>query len=227
MIQNIFKRVEQKYLLTKTQYQNIQNIINEHFEKDIYYQSNIYNLYLDNINNDMIINSIEKPPYKDKIRLRSYNEPKKNDGIFLEVKKKYKGTVYKRRLSLTLQEWYDYYNKDILPTHDQQIMKEIDYEIKYFNLKPYIFIAYDRLSYYSKDDENFRITFDTNLRSRKENLKLKDTKENIQYFDKEMYIMEAKSLYGLPLWFTNELTKNGIYPQSFSKVGSIYAKERN
>ncbi len=224
---NIFKRVEQKYILTKSQYLSLQDIVNEHFKKDIYYQSNIYNLYFDNTNNDMVINSIEKPPYKDKIRLRSYNEPKQSDQVFLEVKKKFEGTVYKRRLSLTLQEWEDYHNKNILPTHDLQIMKEIDYEIKFFNLKPTFFVAYDRLSYYSKDDENFRITFDTNLRSRSTDLKLKDTKENKPFFDEEIYIMETKSLYGLPLWFTEELAKYKIYPSSFSKVGNIYEKERN
>lgn len=223
---NIFKRIEQKYLLTKEQYFSLQPLLEKYFEKDQYYESKIYNLYFDNSNNDIIVNSIEKPPYKDKIRLRSYKEVKNNDEVFLEVKKKYNGTVYKRRVCLTLKEWNNYYKKNKMPNHDIQIMKEIDYEIKFFNLKPSYFVAYDRLSYYSKDDENFRITFDTNLRSRQTNLKLKDTKENILYFDDEFYIMEAKSLYGLPLWFTRCLTDNGIYPRSFSKVGNIYTKER-
>ena len=90
---NIFQRVEQKYLLTKEQFLALQNVLDTYFEKDKYYKSNIYNLYFDNTNNDIIINSIEKPPYKHKIRLRSYKEPTKNDEIFLEIKKKYKGTV--------------------------------------------------------------------------------------------------------------------------------------
>ena len=222
---NIFKRIEQKYLLTKAHYLALQDILNDYFEKDDYYQSSIYNLYFDNKNNDIIINSIEKPPYKDKIRLRSYLEPKRNDPVFLEIKKKYDGTVYKRRVCLTLEEWNNYYKKNIFPNHDFQIMKEIDYEIKYFKLKPSFFVAYDRLSYYAKDDENFRITFDNNLRSRKTDLRLKDTKENKHFFDDEYYIMETKSLYGLPLWFTKELVKNGIYPRSFSKLGNIYTKE--
>ena len=225
MIKNVFQRIEQKYLLTKQQYLNLQNIINKYFEKDNYYQSKIYNLYFDNNNNDIIINSLEKPIYKSKIRLRSYKEIKKDSEVFLEIKKKYNGIVYKRRLSLTYQEWNNYYTKNIFPNHDTQIMKEIDYEIKSFNLKPTIFVAYDRLSYYCKDDKNFRITFDTNLRSRSTNLKLKDSKENKDYFNEEIYIMEAKTIYGLPLWFTNLLTKNNVYPCSFSKVGNIYANE--
>ena len=116
--------------------------------------------------------------------------------------------------------------KNIFPLDNKQIMREIDYYIKYYKLKPYIFVGYDRLSYYLKEDKNFRITFDTNLRSRTNNLKLKDSKDNKMYFDSNMYIMEIKSLYGLPLWFTNVLSSNEIFPTSFSKVGNIYKKER-
>lgn len=221
-----FKRFEQKYLLTEEQFLSLTNVLNEYFEKDKYYNSKIYNIYFDNDNYDIIINSIEKPKYKDKIRLRSYKEPKSNDIVFLEIKQKYKGIVYKRRISLTLKQFNNYVNKDILPYKDNQIMKELNYYIKYYHLHPSIFVAYDRLAYYCREDENFRVTFDTNLRSRTVNLKLKDTKDNKLYFDKKRHIMEVKCLYGLPLWFTKILSENRIYPISFSKVGSIYKKER-
>jgi len=226
LIQNIFKRVEQKYLLTEEQFQLLQDTLNEYFEKDKYYKTTIYNIYFDNDNNDIIINSIEKPMYKEKIRLRSYGEVKSNDTVFFEMKQKYKGVVYKRRINLTLKEYNKYMKKNTFPKENIQIMKEIDYYIKYYNLHPSIFVGYDRLSYYSKADPNLRITFDANLRSRRTNLKLKDTKENKLYFDTTKYIMEVKSLYGLPLWFTKVLSKHKIYPTSFSKVGSIYKKER-
>ena len=221
-----FKRVEQKYLLTQEQFLSLKNLLEEYFEKDKYYECKIYNLYFDNDNNDMIINSIEKPQYKDKIRVRSYLEPKLTDNVFLEIKQKYKGVVYKRRVSMTLKDFNDYMKKGILPDSNNQIMKELDYYINYYKLHPKVFVAYDRLSYYSKEDVNFRITFDTNLRSRIVNLKLKDTKENKLYFNDKIYVMEVKSLYSLPLWFTNALSQNKIFPRSFSKVGSIYKKER-
>lgn len=200
--------------------------MDEYFEKDKFYKTTIYNIYFDNDNNDLIINSIEKPMYKEKIRLRSYGIPNINSVVFFEMKQKYKGIVYKRRVDLTLKEYLKYMKRNIFPSDNVQIMREIDYYIKYYNLKPYIFVGYDRLSYYLKEDKNFRITFDTNLRSRTSDLKLKDSKENKMYFECNMYIMEIKSLYGLPLWFTNVLSKNGIFPTSFSKVGNIYKKER-
>lgn len=226
MVQNVFKRVEQKYLLTEAQFKLLETTLNNHFEKDKYYKTTIYNIYFDNDNNDIIINSIEKPTYKEKVRLRSYGEVKSNDTVFLELKQKYKGVVYKRRANLLLKEYNKYMKKGILPKSNTQIMKEIDYYINYYNLHPSIFVGYDRLSYYSKEDNNLRITFDTNLRSRKVNLKLKDTKDNELFFEEKIYIMEVKSLYGLPLWFTKVLSQNKIYPKSFSKVGSIYKKER-
>lgn len=227
MAQNIFKRVEQKYLLNEKQYLAIKKALKENFQKDKYFESKIYNLYFDNDNDDMMANSLDKPIYKAKIRIRSYQEVKKhNDIVFLEIKKKYKGIVYKRRITLTYKEYQDYINENKLPTHDIQIMKEIDYEIKQYNLKPKIFVAYDRQSYYSKTDTNFRITIDENLRSRFNELSLKDSKKNKIFFQEKTYIMELKSQYGLPLWFTKILSENNIYKKSFSKVGSIYTKEK-
>ena len=104
-------------------------------------------------------------------------------------------------------------------------MREIDYFIKYYKLVPKIFIAYDRLSYKAKE-EDLRITFDFNLRSRRNNLKLEDGDKADKFFDEDYIIMEIKTLGSLPLWFTHILSELKIYPSSFSKYGNIYKKER-
>ena len=226
MGQCVFKRLEQKYILSKKQYELLQDMIVSRFNKDKYYESKIYNIYFDNDNNDLIINSIEKPIYKEKIRLRSYGTSKnKDDIVYLEMKQKYKSMVYKRRVMMTLGEYNKYINKGIIPVKDGQIMKEIDYYINYYNVHPYMYLSYDRLSYYSKEDVNFRLTFDKNLRSRKDNLRLYDDKSDKLYFEDEVYIMEVKSMNNLPIWFVDVMSKNKIYPCSFSKIGSIYKKD--
>ena len=223
---SVFKRVEQKYILSKEQYELLQDMVLEKFNKDKYYESKIYNLYFDDENNDIIINSIEKPIYKEKIRLRSYGEVNSDkDIVYLEMKQKYKSVVYKRRVMMTFLEYSNYIDKGIIPKKDGQIMKEIDYYINYYKLKPYVFVAYDRLSYYSKDDINFRMTFDTNLRYRLDDLSLCDKKEDKQYFKDEVYIMEVKCMDSLPKWFVDVMSLNKIYPGSFSKVGQIYMKD--
>lgn len=225
MQENIFKRVEEKYLLNKKQYNLLFKKINNYLEKDEYYQTTICNIYFDNKNNDLIINSLEKPIFKHKVRLRSYNTPKLNDYVYLETKFKYKNTVGKRRIKLKLKDFNKYINKNQFDQNNQ-IMKEIDYLFKLYNLKPSYYIAYDRKSYKGKENKNLRITIDTNLRSRKDNLSLEYGDKGKNYFDQKTYIMEIKTLDSMPLWLVKTLSELKIYPVSFSKYGSIYKKDK-
>ena len=219
---NIFRRVEKKYLLTKEEKDNLFNLIWPYIEEDKYFKSIISNIYFDTVDNDLIINSIDKPIFKEKLRLRSYTVPVDMDSeVFLEIKRKFKGVVGKRRVSLKLKDFYDFYdNRDY---EKSQIFEEIRYAFDYYGLVPKIFVGYDRVSYKGKDDEGLRITFDSNLRSRFDNLRLEyeDTGDN--YFDCDMYIMEIKTLGAMPFWLVDSLSKLKIYPISFSKVGRIYS----
>ena len=108
MYENIFKRVEQKYVLTEQEYKLLFKKINKHLKKDKYFKSTICNIYFDTINNDLIINSLEKPIFKEKIRLRSYQVPSINDDVFLEIKEKYKGIVGKIIIKIKLKDFYTY-----------------------------------------------------------------------------------------------------------------------
>ena len=103
-------------------------------------------------------------------------------------------------------------------------MREIDYSMKRYNLKPMVFIAYERYAYKDNEDTGLRITFDTNLRYREDELKLEYGSSGKLLFDKPMYIMEIKTLGGLPLWFSSILSELKIYPNSFSKYGNVYKK---
>ena len=220
----IFKRVEQKYILSEDEYKKLLSMVINHLEKDLYFKSKICNIYFDNNNYDLIINSLEKSDYKEKVRLRSYNIPSLNDNVFLEIKSKLEGVVYKRRVTLKLKDFYNYINNSNVTSSNKQIMSEIEYLVNRYNLVPKYFIGYDRTSYYDKDNINFRITFDHNIRSRKYDLNLEKGDYGIPYFKDKMYIMELKTNGALPLWFINVLSKLKIYPSSFSKYGSIYQK---
>ncbi|MGN1342265.1 MAG: VTC domain-containing protein [Bacilli bacterium] len=223
MYDNVFERIEQKYIISRQDKDRLFEKINDYIKKDKYFETIICNIYFDTVNNDLIINSIEKPTYKDKIRLRSYGIPTLDSPVFLEIKSKYKHIVGKRRIKLSLKEFYNYIDENIYDK-DNQIMKELNYYIKYYKLIPKIFIAYDRKSYISKDNE-FRMTIDSNLRSRTDNLKLELGDSGSNYFTDEMYILEIKSLGAMPLWLVSALSELKIYPSSFSKYGSIYRKE--
>ncbi len=222
MNENIFRRVEEKYILNEKEKNELFKKINKYLEKDKFFESTICNIYFDNKNSDLIVNSLDKPIYKEKIRLRSYNKTPDLDSIvFLEKKDKYEGIVGKRRIEMKLGDFYNY-----IKSHEydksNQIMKEIDYYMNYYNLEPAIYIAYDRKSYKGKNNSSLRITFDTNLRSRTSDLNLELGDAGKKYFKNDYYIMEIKTLGAMPLWLVRSLSELNIFPSSFSKYGKIY-----
>lgn len=224
MALTVFKRTEQKYLLDQEQYDYLMTRMENHIEKNKFFYSQIYNIYFDNDNYDLVRTSIEKPLYKEKIRLRSYGIPTLDDYVFLEIKKKYKGVVTKRRVELPLRKVYEYLKTGKLPIYTQ-IMKEIDYCFQKYQLHPVLFLAYDRFSYQDKENPDFRITFDFHLRSRKEDLKLELGDGGNLFFKEPKYIMEVKANHALPLWFVELLSDLKLYQTSFSKYGSIYQQK--
>lgn len=220
-----FNREELKYLLTINQYNSLLKMINDHIQKDKYHKEKICNLYFDTINNDLIVKSISKPDYKEKVRLRSYNVPESETLVFLEIKKKYKKIVNKRRVTITYNQAIDYIFKGINPLPNSQIMKEIDYTFKRYNLLPKVAITYDRLSFFSKEDTDLRITFDKDIKYSVDIKKL-DALENEKKLLEDKYVMEIKSLNGLPFWLVNALNELKLYPTSFSKYGKVYTRLR-
>ncbi len=215
----IIDRLEQKYFLNNEQFDKLLRLINNNLEKDKYFKERIYNIYFDNDDYEMINHSIDKPIYKEKIRLRSYN--KDSNEIFLEIKKKYFDNSNKRRITLN---YSDYLNNQI--DTNNQISKELNYYFNKYNLKPKIKVNYDRLSYYLKEDSSFRITFDNNIKYSFNDLNLYQEDKSKLLFNKG-YIMEFKTFNGIPLWLNEILNKLKIYPTSFSKVGKIYEIELN
>lgn len=216
-----FRRVEEKYMLTKEQYKEFFKLVGEYLERDEYYESKICSIYFDSQNNDLLYNSIEKPIFKEKIRLRSYGIPEDLFApVYLEVKEKYKGVVGKRRTKLRLGDFYEFY--DTGKCSDAQIMKELKYYFDLYELKPYVFIGYDRYCYRGINEENLRITFDYNLRYRFDNLRLERGDSGDKILDDNFYIMEVKTLDAMPLWLTKCLSKLKLYPTSYSKVGKVF-----
>jgi SPX domain protein involved in polyphosphate accumulation len=210
-------------LLNQKQYELFLEKINNYIVEDKYFKYKICSIYFDTNNYDLIRNSLEKPIYKEKVRIRSYGKAKDDDKIFFEIKKKYKGITNKRRTTLTYENLKKYLNKHKVPDNSNiQIFNELDYLMNFYELKPKVFISYDRISFISKENKNLRITFDTNLNYRLNELNLE--KENGRLFNNDKYILEIKTLDSFPIWLVKALSELKIYPTSFSKYGSIYKK---
>ena len=223
---SIFRRVETKYLLTFEEYSKLMEKINKHLEEDKYFFSTICNIYYDTDDFELVRKSIEKPVYKDKFRMRSYGVPTIDSKVFFEIKRKYDGIVYKRRVSAKLSEIYEYLETGKYPEKaNKQIMDEINYFFNLYNLKPKVFIAYDRYSYFDKENENFRITFDKNIRSRFKDMKIEDGDVGKKLLSEGTCIMETKTLNAYPKWFVEALSTLKIYPKSFTKYGNVYKNE--
>lgn len=222
MAQTVFKRNEKKYVLSPREFAFVRGLVEQRMAHDAHFRSTIHNVYFDTEHDDLIIASLEKPDYKYKVRARSYGAASKGK-VFFEIKSKLDGTVYKRRAVLTESE-YDTYLRSGIYT-DDQVMRELHHLHETQALMPKLFVAYDRLAYTSQDDSDLRITFDSNLRSRRDNLVLSDTNDCELYFDNDTRIMEVKTHFGMPLWLTNALSSQHIYPMSFSKYGKIYEQQ--
>lgn len=221
-IQTVFERTEKKYILTLSQRNKLIAAIREHITEDEYGESTICSLYFDTVDFQMIRNSVEKPVYKEKLRLRSYSTPNRDSNVFLELKKKYQGVVYKRRRTLNYNAAMNYIRYGLLPDNSQ-IMREIDWTMHYYRgLKPKMFIAYDRTAFYSKTDRHLRITFDRNVRFRDTELDLAKGSYGEVILDRNCCIMEIKALKAMPMWLTETLDRLGIFPGSFSKYGTAY-----
>lgn len=221
----IFRRIEKKYILNKEQYLILQDKIKEYMLEDQYGESTVCNIYFDSNQYELIGRSIEKPFFKEKIRLRSYNTPTEESNVFLEIKRKCDGVVGKRRIEMKLEDFNKYFkDSNSLSSCNKQIKTELDYYFKMYDLKPAMYIAYSRVAYYQKDNPDFRMTFDSNIVARNYNLDLVDGEYGNAILDDDYYIMEIKTLNSIPLWLVNELNELHIVPGSFSKYGTAYEK---
>ncbi|SCJ82535.1 VTC domain [uncultured Eubacterium sp.] len=223
--QNNFKRYEKKYLINEKQYRDLIALIYCKLEYDRYKKYKICNIYFDTPQFDLIRESIEKPIYKEKLRLRSYGTPDPEDFVYLEIKKKFDGIVYKRRISLPYCEAVDYCVNGNLPAQRNQITNEIDWLMSKYQLYPMLYLSYDRLAMRGMEDPGLRITFDSNILWRVNQLDMTKGDFGQVKMPAEQYIMEIKSGDAMPLWLSSALNRLEIYPKSFSKYGTIYKEE--
>lgn len=96
--QDVFERKEVKYVLDGAQHAAMVDALCGRMAVDTYGQTNIVSRYFDTPERLLIERSLDKPTYKEKLRVRSYGIPAEDDQVFVELKKKYKGIVYKRRV---------------------------------------------------------------------------------------------------------------------------------
>lgn len=218
-----FQRYELKYLLTKEQQTRLLADAGRRLLPDEYSHSSIRNLYLDTPDFRLIRRSLEKPVYKEKLRLRSYGRADDTHPVFMELKKKYRSIVYKRRLTLPHRQALCCLNGE-LSWPDTQIGGEIDYAMHFYpGLKPRVYLSYERDSW-KEADGGLRITFDEALCFRTDALTLDSDPWGTPLLHDGQILMELKAPEAIPLWMVRLLTDLGLYRTSFSKYGTAYKR---
>ena len=221
--QTVFKRYEIKYMLTLAQKEKLLTAMAPYMRPDPYGRTTIRNLYYDTDTYLLIRRSLEKPTYKEKLRIRSYTQAEPQSTVFVELKKKYESVVYKRRISLPEEEATAWVAGERPCRKRTQISAEIDYFLNYYpTLHPAVFLSYQREAFYSCDSADFRVTFDDAIRCRQEDLSLTSEVYGTPILPEGLVLMEIKCSGGIPLWMTHLLTEERLYKTSFSKYGTAY-----
>ena len=221
-IVNTFLRVEKKFVLTRSQAEELKRRISGHVVPDRYPVYDLYNIYFDTTNNDVVSKCLSKSSYKEKIRLRSYGPCELDDKAFLEIKRKHSGLGQKRRIDITPFRALKAIRRRGLEEPVSQVEKEIDLFISRYELIPAMFITYHRTAFSGKDDRDLRITFDENIRYRTENISMKLNGNERSFTGQDTVVMEIKACGRYPFWLVEILSDMGLHDQSFSKYGKIY-----
>ena len=223
--QNVFRRYELKYLLTPEQRDAVMSGMADYMKLDRYGRTTIRNVYFDTESFRLIRRSIEKPMYKEKLRIRSYARADADSTVFVELKKKYNKVVYKRRIALPESVAMSWVTGETRRPVDTQITREIDYFLSHYGtLSPAVFLSYEREAFYERDGGDFRVTFDENILARQNELSLCADVYGNSILPENRVLMEIKCPGAIPLWMTSILSREKIYKTSFSKYGVAYGE---
>lgn len=219
-----FQRYEKKYLMTADQYAALWAELSPRLRPDEYFSNTICSLYYDTDDYSLIRHSIQKPVYKEKLRLRSYGVPDGTKAVFVELKKKFKGIVYKRRIELPIEQAMEWLSGGPAPD-DSQISHEIDWVLQRYSLSPKIVICCDREAWVDRENPELRFTFDKNIRYREDELDLSLGSQGRLLLDEGSVLMEIKMPETSPLWLAELLSQHKVFPAGFSKYGKSYEQK--
>ncbi|MBR5094290.1 MAG: polyphosphate polymerase domain-containing protein [Oscillospiraceae bacterium] len=217
-----FKRSEKKYLLSAEQFDALWKELGPHLQPDEYPKSTVCSIYYDTDDYRMIRHSIDAPVYKAKLRLRSYDVPSREDPVFVELKKKYRGIVYKRRVALSARAASRWLDEGAAPAEADQTTREIDWLLRDLRPRAKVFLACDRLAFRDREEPELRITFDRDIRWREDDLDLTAGDRGEPLLPPGQVLMEIKIPEAMPLWLAHLLSEQSIFPVSFSKYGTCY-----
>lgn len=225
MLRSVFERKETKYIITSWQHDRLLEILENRMSVDEFGLTKICNIYFDTRDFRVIRDSIEKPKYKQKLRLRTYGVPNTETPSFVELKKKLNGIVYKRRAVMPYIDAMRLLVNREKPAEQTQILREIEWVLDSDpELAPAMVLCYDRCAFFGVDDPELRMTMDTNITYRTTDFDLTRGAYGDVLMDSSRYVLELKTNGAMPLWLADAFDRLRIYPGSYTKYGNAYKK---
>lgn len=230
MTQEVFKRHELKFLLSRKEHDSLRKAILPYMDYDKYGNSegeyNIVSLYYESFDKRIYYETVNKLRFRQKLRLRVYDNATLSSPSFIELKQKFKNVVNKRRTLIPLEDAYNIlsepYNRDVIHhkyASNPQILKEALHFKEFYNLEPSIVVSYDRQAFsgIAENEKDLRVTFDYNLMCRSEDLELENGPEGFHFVDTDTVILEVKVSNSVPFWLARILSDFNFTKQGFSK----------
>lgn len=219
-----FERIEKKFRLTPAQYEQLLPVLEEHMARDAYGETRIFNIFYDTPDLYLIRRSVERPLFKEKLRLRSYGIPAEDSLVYVEIKRKLNGIGYKRRISVPFADAKRLLRGEKIATEQTQIEQEVAAFVKRYHPRPAVCLSYLRYAMYGREDPLFRITVDRDLRYRTARPEAPDENGMLPVMpDHDSWmLMEIKAMNAIPLWLTDAMSRLKIYQAPFSKIGTCY-----
>lgn len=150
------------------------------------------------------------------------------------MKKKINKIVNKRRAIITLEEAYNFLEFGERPKCTdfitEQVINEIEYYLSHTKVNPTVYIGYNRIAFFGKEDKDFRLTIDSKIITRREDLFLESGCHGTDILKPNEYLMEVKILDAIPMWLAEIFSELKIYNTHFSKYGNeymTYCQEQN
>ncbi|MDR3050150.1 MAG: polyphosphate polymerase domain-containing protein [Oscillospiraceae bacterium] len=229
----IFNRYENKYMIDCDTYEKLQGRLSDYMEPDAYNRQgdtySICNIYYDTTDSHLIRTSLQKPAYKEKLRVRSYGAAESDGMVYVEIKKKVRSLVNKRRSGITLSAAEQFLKTGIKPEicegMNEQVINETAYLLSHKQLQPAVYLAYERMAWFGTGQHDLRVSFDSSIVTRRADLSLSSPVYGEPLLDPNLRLMEIKVAQSIPLWLSHLLSEYRIYPTSFSKYGREYQNQ--
>lgn len=180
----------------------------------------IHSLYYDSDSFICYRRKVDGEARRAKLRLRRYEYMEQNQ-CFLEIKINQENRIIKKRTFLPLDELMKSLRplNPLKPSHlaHDEVFQNALYLVRFYRLKPKIVINYSRLAFVGRFHPWLRVTFDTAIRSQREELSPESKIKGIYELPPHLCVLEVKYNGELPRFVEKILKKYNCRLQRLSK----------